>query len=90
MVGFDEDVFGEEYHMCENISRPLHDRLSGIETPESHLPTLQEHVETFTGTGISFNCLVDLQGYLSIPVKLMYQEVLSRNLNLSTISNNGI
>jgi hypothetical protein len=76
--------------MAKNISRPLHERLSGIETPESHLPTLQGHVETFTGTGISSNCLVDLQGYLSIPAKLMYQESLSRHLNLSTISNNGI
>jgi hypothetical protein len=60
---FGEDIFGEEYSSFDNISRPWLESTSGIETPESHLPTLQGHVETFTGAGISPHCLIDRQGY---------------------------
>jgi hypothetical protein len=57
---FGDDVFYDEYDGTDNTTfPPLHERMSGMETPESHLPTLEKHVETFSGAGISSHCLID-------------------------------
>lgn len=53
VVDFGEDVFGDGYNSSDNVSGPLHETMSGVETPERYLPTLQGQVEIFTGAGIS-------------------------------------
>ena len=40
-------------------SPPLHEGIGCVEALESHLPTLEKHVETFSGADISSDCLID-------------------------------
>jgi hypothetical protein len=57
---FGEDRSDDEYDGSNNTtSPPLHEGIGGVEALESHLPTLEKHVETFSGAGISSDCLID-------------------------------